>query len=817
MPLTEQEELELLELEREQSLAQRAADIHTDKRRLEPSQRLEVLKAQLSDPTRNPMFDSQLRAEIDALERKIPAPVAPRPSQSDVRRAEQPLGPMQNQELEERRFNAAKQQWMAKTGGVLKPGQTQNQAVTEWSGIPDPNASRAQGSVAANIFRDLPLTERSPREEAEAQHAAQTGELVDDHSLAYEAAKMLAGIGGFALAGPAGATAAELGTRYASLKYRLDAAQKAGMSEDEADSIFARELAKGISIDAVFNFGIPILGQWLAKLSGKVKLGEKFSAALEKMFGGAKRLEQAKIESRAMETDNPTRRRAVIELSKRTPGDYIPTPSQVRGETGAVEGAINKAFPKEFQRQEKALQEGAEAMRRGLLGPAEAAATEQPLRQAFGERVVSLADETVKATKERLRPAFKAADDLGIQVDMSGVAARAKAALAKDASVPNGKLEPVEREYLKRLVDAIERPSEGGAVIPGINPSSKVSAEAALDFISRQKEKLRSTTADWKPSEFFDTILNGLAKDADNAFSAAVREADAAPINQALGKTGHTKVLNDLLAARREYRKMNETVFDDAMKQALRKEAGGAPEDIGTYLWQNGKISRLEQLNELMGLAHGEKKLSAEQMLQMQRDVTRGFLREAVKSVDDAAKWSERLGADVKLADTWKTLTATPGGQELRDAMEVLSQAAQMATMRDSSKNYIPLIGMAAGRAAQGGLGVSYVTGAIHAPMAVAGLSIAAVMKMMSTAYTHGDKGTINLIAKVLRARNAGTAAGIQAMQAALLPALEKAAQKYGADDIFVAEGAEDMVEAPPGYGSIDVPAAVRKLTGERK
>lgn len=49
-----------------------------DKRRLTPEQRLEILKAQLSDPDRNPAFESQLRSEIAMLERqigkRIPAP-----------------------------------------------------------------------------------------------------------------------------------------------------------------------------------------------------------------------------------------------------------------------------------------------------------------------------------------------------------------------------------------------------------------------------------------------------------------------------------------------------------------------------------------------------------------------------------------------------------------------------------------------------------------------------------------------------------------------------------------------------------------------
>jgi hypothetical protein len=169
----------------------------------------------------------------------------------------------------------------------------------------------------------------------------------------------------------------------------------------------------------------------------------------------------------------------------------------------------------------------------------------------------------------------------------------------------------------------------------------------------------------------------------------------------------------------------------------------------------------------------------------MRRDVTRGFLQEAVKNVDGAANFSKKLAENARLAETWDVLTRSPAGRQLKDGMKVLEEAAQMAKLRDSSKNYIPLLGVASGRAAQGGLGVSYVTGTINAGMAIAGLSIAGMMKAMATAYTHGDRGAINLMTRVLKSYSAGTGASAQALKT-LLPDLEGIAQKYGAEDIFV-------------------------------
>ena len=72
---------------------------------------------------------------------------------------------------------------------------------------------------------------------------------------------------------------------------------------------------------------------------------------------------------------------------------------------------------------------------------------------------------------------------------------------------------------------------------------------------------------------------------------------------------------------------------------------------------------------------------------------------------------------------------------------------------------------------------------------AAGGLAIAGLTKAMSTAYTRGDKGTLNTIAKVIRLRDASTPAATQALRAAL-DDLEAAAVKYGID--LIGEQQED-------------------------
>jgi hypothetical protein len=655
--------------------------------------------------------------------------------------------------------------------------------------------------------------------------------------------------------------------RYLSLVENLQRAVEAGaIDEARAAQIMRDSLTKGAATDAAFNFGLPIVGQgigWLAKKVPAAKWLRQVADAVIPKGATIDAAKQAKVDKLAGKAATPERAQAVRELAKRTDADFVPTPAQIKGESGAVEATVNKAFPAPFERQEKALDAASEKMRRELLYP-----DGQPTRQTIGERIVDIAENAAKAVKTRLRPTFNAADNLGVRVDFGEVEKMARDALAKAERVPTNTPQQVkEVEALRKLVDWFEtravrdgaaplqeqkaelarllasrdlarqewgkfksfearqqylgdnfypvpgqprvpgkysahpeRAAEGAAAaaeaeaiarkrladadallprigelqasIGALEGRPLLKAEDALDFMSAQKAGLRASP-EWTPSTHFETFVNSLISKADEAY------------NVAAAKSGNANVVRDLNQARTEYRHMMETVFDDAMKQALKKGSSGGPEDIGQHLWQNGKVSRIEQLDEMLKLGVKEKSLTADAAEAMRRDVTRGFLQEAVKNVDGAANFSKKLAENARLAETWDVLTRSPAGRQLKDGMKVLEEAAQMAKLRDSSKNYIPLLGVASGRAAQGGLGVSYVTGTINAGMAIAGLSIAGMMKAMATAYTHGDRGAINLMTRVLKSYSAGTGASAQALKT-LLPDLEGIAQKYGAEDIFV-------------------------------
>lgn len=677
-------------------------------------------------------------------------------SQADVRKSE-PSMALIEQEAAERGWDAGRREYIKKHG-VLTPGKTQSQAISEATGMRDPSETR---------------------QAAEARHAAETGELIYGDSAFYNIAKPAAEIAGFAAGGPVGATAAGMLARGVAIGYNINKALDAGMDPDQAASIIVNEMVKGTAVDAAFNFGTPVVAQLLAKIPGLKRIGDKITEKLMAMHATpATRdpLRTAEIAARQRATDDPLRKKAVDELTKRMPDGYLPTTGQVRGKTGFMERRAFEAFPAEFEAAEESMKKGAEQLRQEIVG-----AKSQPTAQKLGEQIDRFVESTVDATKQRLRPVFERANAANMVVDFKDVVGIAREALRKNAMVPGkGKLTAAEAAHLKGIVD-------------GYKYQPYRHAEATLDFLSVQKEMLRKLNPDGEPSKYFSVIVGDMEKAAKGSFDEGARR---------MGELGLVRQLED---AWRDYRIMNETAFTGAMKQVLKKGEDSA-EDIGSYLWAKGKVSRIDDLDDILGLGAREGVASQEAIDKLRRNVARGFLQQGVQTIDDAAKWSASL-ADPGRRATWEALKRAPGGAELDETMKMLEQAAQIATVQPANRQS-KFFGVPFSRAIGGGLGFSWVTGAISPVIAGVGLSAAGATRLATTAMVHGDKGTLNLLKKVLRANNTATAASAKALQA-LLPQLSEAAEKYGVDPFIREEQLQETAETV--NKTLDDPLNVRK------
>ena len=655
-----------------------------------------------------------------------------------------PTTPMARLEQQEYDFDKVMNAWRQATGGALKPGQNVYQAASEWSGIPDP---RERGT------------------EAQLAQLKETGELVYGETVPYALAKTGASVAGWVGAGPAGATAAEAAVRGAALTYNLQRAINAGVIDEErAADIMTAELTKGVAVDAAFNFGIPILSKLVANIPGVKGIVEKVTRRLGSSLPKAKQ-EARVIESRAKLAETPEAKRAVELLSERA--GVVPTPGQVTGKAGVGESAARLAHMRPFDEAQAVLRESAERMRQGALAP-----EQQPGAKRLGELVQEVAEDTVRAVKTRLRPAFEAANRAGVAADMDDVVRIAQKALAKHDAVPKGIYTSTEASTLRQIVADLThagtpaQPSmvlgAGGAPAFGIPATpaitNKLNAEAVLSFISARKGAARRMTAEGAPPSEFKTIIDDITRAADAAYMTAAQRA------------GRPDVVKDLVSARNDYKQMMATVYDDAVKQALKKN----PEDVGRVFWQSGNVSELEQLQQLLKISQREGVRGAQEARELSGAMARGFLQEAMRDVKSAANWSQTLKADPLKRRTWETLTSAPGGDTFKQTVQILEEVAKIAERGQAQLGIggelyaIPLA-----RAARGGFGVSYVSGVFNPGVAVAGLALDGITKAMATAYTQGSKGVVRDIARVLRASGAGTPAAVKALQETL-PRLEK-------------------------------------------
>lgn len=637
-------------------------------------------------------------------------------------------------------------------------------------------------------------------DELKAERLRATGRVQYGDSSDYHAAKLLAAIVGGSRAGPVGATAAESVVRGVAVARELDKAIKNGVvTEDEASDIMADEMVRGMGTDAAFNVGVPALMRILGKVPGVRRLGQNVAAKLsdltKRAVGGlrpkqaplaeqdelaaeaaaraqrvrespsAQQLDRVVQSRQALATDDPAAKRAVAVLAERTEGQ-VPTPGQLTGEVGSMEAAERIVARDVFRQNDAALARAANSMIDETVRPSSAIG-----REALGNRIAGSIDALEKSAKERLGKVFKEGDDAAIGVDVSSAVAAIDEALKKRFA-----LTTAEFNELRAMRDALAPPELANVAQPH---AAWLAGQEAQDFISLNKSKLRSLNPDGKPSPLFAKIIGGINRAVDQQFLASIAKAEAGgAVRAGLGA--------DLRAVRLEYSELMDDIYGDT--GGIRRALKATPEDISGVFWQKGTVGEVKQLRRVLERAVKEKAITQADADAQMSSLTIGFLQENAGTLEKAAKWRELIRTNTKLSDSWNVLTDGPGGAELRTGMETLAAAAEIAKRDVKSLGYDIGIGMIPlSRAAQLGIGVSYVTGTISPGLAVVGVGVAGLLRAMAVATTRGNTGLVRDIARLLRATQAGTSVGNKVAQD-ILPRLEKFAAENDITDLFMGD-----------------------------
>lgn len=415
--------------------------------------------------------------------------------------------------------------------------------------------------------------------------------------------------------------------------------------------------------------------------------------------------------------DAVNRAEAVRELTKRT-GGVVPTPGQVSGQAGQLETSARATHPEVFAEGQKALDTAAEGFRRDIVNP-----RGNPSSTQIGQGVVDMLGSVKTKVQTAAKPAFEAAKNANMHVNMVPYERAIDAILERDAK--SGFLKSGERAWLQEQKQILTR------------NFSVNDAEGTIDTLSAMKARIRGMTAEGAPSTEFKKMLGDFVPVIEKEYEKAALQ------------MGHKKMYDDLILARDAYSDMMGKVFDDEMETAMKR----SPEDVGKLLWQRGHVSGPNQLHEVQKLAITNKVLTRAQVDQMNEDILRGFLATAVPNPKAAAGWSQALASDPAKRETFEALTRGPGGQKLKQLMEVMEQAAIIAGRGTANDDFTRgALGGVTQRVAHGNLGLGYATGFISLPLVALGMSISGMNKLLAKIYTTADKGLTRDLMLVLKA-----------------------------------------------------------------
>lgn len=570
------------------------------------------------------------------------------------------------------------------------------------------------------------------------------------------------------------------------------------ITEDEAKRLILNSAVTDVIWDLGGSVGF-IVGGKLLKLATTPGLKERLSKLItqqkgDKLAGIARKAgetaqrtamsadpsDQYLIKEATEDAKNAfAREKAVEEINKRAP-TFSLTPGQVADKPGFTEFAARTMHPNQFEEQGKAIHRATRSLRDETIEP-----TGTWARPTLGDTVLNQTKAIERAVKGRTGPVFEAAKRANVMVDFAPVVKRIEEALAENADAAGAQLTKTERGFLQDMLARLTKGEEDDiyAGIVQIGPKDakdttiKMSAGGALNYASALKGHVRDKIDATQLSERFTTVLKDLANISDNQAKDAIGQLQGGALRDALE------------AARKDYREMATGIFDGNVQRVLGKD----PEKIGDIIYATGNVTAVRQFRDMVEMGVREGTITRDGARELNEQMLRGFLREAVPNVKAAAKFSETLNGNVKLKETYEELLGITGTQQLADGMRVLEQAAQMALKKNSDLSFSGS-GLLSNLAARTFIGVGL--GYISLPTAGVFATAEAWSRLMATSLARNDKGLYRNILIVLRASSTDNPKLMAAARPAAV-AVAKAVTQMGDADLesqFNMEALQDVL-----------------------
>lgn len=491
-------------------------------------------------------------------------------------------------------------------------------------------------------------------------------------------------------------------------------------------------------------------GGRLAQMSADPRLSAQIS---DKVLPESQRVPQAQADRRTGK---------LLEETQRDTG-YWPTEGEMRGE--APGGFMGERFrrylsPEPFERSAQSRGHYAADMRDAVNkiidDPNLAYNTSD---RSFGDTVQRMLTSADEALKMNFRPAVKRAEQLGgesFTIDVTPMYNFIDNLWQAGEKRKWINFTEDEVKILKKYHDALApKQTAIGPGMPGPVVPERFTPEELLDVASNLKREMRDASKTGSPSEPVKKLLNQFIEVTDGTFDAAARKIP-----------GGGKIVDDLIDARKEYRRGMRAVYSKWMTKMLRSD----PDKVGAALNQKGSQVSIQQLREAMALSeeiappshsrltvggkfvYGKKDVARERE-RIENGLIRGYLKANTNELTDLP---ERL-KDEKFRTTLRELITginqTPGGRQrsakVLKELDKLTAAIQLSDPKLLPKPHriLPPGSPSEFAMARGFTGGGFTHGVILLGSTLLGVN--ALSKAITRAATTGNTSTINKMTRL--------------------------------------------------------------------